>query len=363
MIRSMTKVRAGSAALIAGAMLLAACSSDGGGSGAASDWVPGPLDEFSMRIWGWSNDPAEQRTQAEEQARMDAEHREMEQIVAACMAEHGFDYIPNEQGGGTIWMADDLDIEWGSREFAETYGFGMVNDPWREHWEAREAEEEPREWFDPNQEQVDAMSEAEQAAWFEALWGPPQEPDEDGNWPDWDPANAGCHGYAQSQVWDMGRSDLDDEFGWLNDEMNTMWTQIEADPRITALNAAWASCMADAGFPGFTSAANLSSELWEEWDRIQGHEERNELFNNWDWEAFPDGPDESVIPEPDPAEVAAFGEREIAVAVADWDCRDGSDHDAVWQTVNHDHQQQFVDRHGADLEAWAVREETRRDAA
>ena len=351
MSRSRSVRRLAAASLAASALFPSACGTSDAAA-AADGWVPGPLDEFSARIFGWSLDASEQRSQQEEQARLDAEHREMEAFIAACMAEYGFDYIPNEQGGSRIFFHDDEDgPQWGTRHFAETYGFAISTDPWG--WNDRDADFGHEEWFDPNQEQLEAMSEAEQAAWWEALWGPPQEPDEDGNWPEWDPMQAGCAGRAQADRWQDPVQD--DEFGWLADEMNRVWEAADADPRMTRLQSDWASCMADAGHGEFPDQNTMHNALWEEWQVVQGQDPS--IWEGWDWEAFPDGP---TFPEPDPAEVEAFTAREIAVAVADFDCRDELNFDAVQVEVHHDHQQQFVDRHGDALEQWASREEARR---
>lgn len=348
MTRSRTRMRAATTALAAATLLLAACSS-AESAAASADWVPGPLDEFQARIFGWSTDPNQQETQQEAQARMDADGRRIEELVAACMAEYGFTYIPRDDAGGTVIFGDELDVPWGTREFAETYGFGVVNDPWNNREE--QPVDEPIEWFDPNQETVDAMSDAERDAWNEALWGPPQEDGE------WDPMQAGCQGRAQHEVHNPGAAD--EQFAALQAEMDTLWERMQTDPRITAVNAEWASCMADAGHPGLPGAHELNNLLWEEWRVVQRWDQHDEIFMSWDWEANPDGPTE--MPEPDPAEVAAFAEREIALAVADFDCRQSVDFETVFQDVNHDLQQQFVDRHRAELEAWAEHAEARRD--
>jgi len=276
----------------------------------------------------------------------------MEAEIAACMAEYGFDYIPNEQGGGTVTVFDDDDDgpQWGTRHFAETYGLAISTDPWG--WNDPDNPiNQTVGSEDPNQEQLDAMSDAERDAWTEALWGPPQEGYE------WDPMLAGCHGRAQAARW--ADPETDEEFGWLAEELNNMWNSVEADPRWTRLQSDWTSCMADAGVGEFATQNDMHNGLQEEWSAVRNLDDP-ELWQNWDWEAFPEGP---TIPEPDPADVEAFTAREIAVAVADFDCRQELDFDAVQLEINHDHQQQFVDRHRADLEAWAAREESRREAA
>ena len=64
---------------------------------------------------------------------------------------------------------------------------------------------------------------------------------------------------------------------------------------------------------------------------------------------------------PESAAIAArLQEWERSVAVADWDCRNELDYDARLRAIELEMQQEFVDRHWADLEAWAQHEESRR---
>ncbi|MCL1899851.1 MAG: hypothetical protein FWG11_04965 [Promicromonosporaceae bacterium] len=347
------KLRIGAAALAASALLLAACGGDSSDSGAGSgDWVPGPLDEFQARIWGFSFDAADREGQEEAQARMDAESRMVENLVAECMAEYGFNYIPNESTSNRVHIMDEDDsggVQWGTLEFAEEFGFAISTDPWRDSGDDLDGmmPEIENEWFDPNQEQVDAMSDSERDAWWEALWGPPQEGD-------WDPELAGCFGRAQNQVWSWSSPE---QFSALEAEMNGLWEQIEADPRLRDAQVQWANCMADEGFDGLTSAWDLQDELWNEWAEMNGWVGNDDLWANWDWDLNPEGP---VLPAPSEEDAAEFRAREIAAAVASFTCDAQADIDGVRMSVNHDHQQRFVDLHGAELEAWAQYAEANR---
>ena len=62
----------------------------------------------------------------------------------------------------------------------------------------------------------------------------------------------------------------------------------------------------------------------------------------------------------DPAERAEFAEREKAIAVADWDCREALNYDSRRRKMEIALHYEFVERHRAELEAWALHmEETR----
>jgi hypothetical protein len=267
------------------------------------------------------------------------------------MGEQGFDYTPNDSNGGTVYSSDDLDIEWGSMEFAEEYGYGISTDPWG----MEDLPEPDQEYVDPNQEYLESMSESEQQAYSDALWGAPQE-DAAGAEEDvaveYDWTTAGCYGEAQHEVYDMGATSTPDEFSALEEEINARWEQAAADPKVAELDAAWASCMADAGFSDVTTVNEVQNALYEEWNELQGYgPEYQALIESWDWEANPDGP---AQPEKDQAAVSAFTAKEIKQAVADRGCQDSTKYQEKALEIDHASQQEFVDQHRDELEAWAT---------
>ncbi len=356
-----TVARLALASTCAAVLLLTGCS--GGGEdgdedkgAAAFDWTPGPLDEYSARIYGYSYDE-DQKSQEEMQAEADAQNREVEELVASCMQDQGFDYIPNDTNGGTVYAGDDLDVEWGTREFAEQYGYGISTDPWSS---SEMPVDDGSEYVDPNAEYTEAMSESELQAYQEALWGPPQEYVEGEEPQEYDWTTAGCYGSAQHEVYETSGAETD-EYSALEDEISSFWETVQADPQIAELHAAWGSCMADAGFDGMTNVNESTQPLYDEWNQLQGWEDPDyqALLETWDWEAEPDGPPQ---PEADADAVAAFTKKEIETAVADFDCQQEVDFQAESQRIDHELQQQFVDQHEAELEAWASAAESARDA-
>lgn len=334
--------RAAAAAAAFAVLALAGCSSsDGGGTASASDeWTPGPLDEYLAQIHGYSLD--DDRTEEELQAESDRQNRQVEELVAACMQDEGFDYTPAESSGGTV-SSDDLDVEWGTREFAEQYGYGISTDPWGSPDDA-----EADEWVDPNQEYIEQMSESELAAWSEALNGPPVEGDGEQEY-DW--TTAGCYGAAQHEVYEGGVDS--DEFAGIEDELDRFLEASGTDPQVVALDEAWSSCMADEGYDGLTGVYAAQDALYTEYNALQGWDdpEYAALSESWDWEAEPEGP---PAPEVDEAAVAAFTEKEIGQAVADVDCQEEVDFTAERMRIDHELQQGFVDQHADELEAWAT---------
>lgn len=344
------------AALVAAALALTACSSDGGGgsTSGSTEWTPGPLDEFQARIYGYSFD--DERSTEEMQAESDQQNRRVEELVAACMQDEGFDYTPAENNGGTVYASDEdeLDVEYGTKAFAEKYGYAISTDPWGFE---DQPQDDGSEYVDPNADYVAAMSETEAAAYQEALWGPPVEYVEGEDQTEYDWTTSGCYGAAQHEVFEGGQET--DEFSGLEDELNRFYETVQADPRIAELNNRWASCMADAGFDGIADVSAAQEGLYEEWNDLQGWNDPEYLAatESWDWEANPDGP---PAPEVDEAAKQKFTEKEIAQAVADFGCQEEIDYTAESLKVDHELQQDFVDQHGDELEAWATAAESAR---
>lgn len=201
--------------------------------------------------------------------------------------------------------------------------------------------------FEDNPEQealLEAMSDAERRAWDHALWGGMLYEGV------FDP-EAGCRPRAQESVW---RFSVHQAFGAVQSELGQLHERAGADPRLVAAHRDWASCIADAGHPDLTTPQDLQFALSDAWWNVQPQASVAELLE-WDFEAHPGGP---PVPPIDPAVTARFTEREIAAAVADFDCRQEARVDVVRTEVLLELQRDFVERFGPELEAWATAVET-----
>src|SRR5690606_2364200 len=141
----------------------------------------------------------------------------------------GFEYTPvdwSAMNGGSF-SSDELDVQWGTLEFAEQYGYGATTDPWgNQGEEVVDPGAEQEQFVDPNQEYVDSMSETEASAYYAALYGEQPEFDENADpeaeieteysWED-----AGCQGKASHEVYEVGTGMDDERFTALQDEMST----------------------------------------------------------------------------------------------------------------------------------------------
>lgn len=314
------------------ALILAGCAKDDAQSGSATndgDYVPGPLDEYMTVLWegeDWSIEKAKEQD------------RQREDLVAECMAKEGFEYVPNTNNVSYGEEVDDSEgPQWGSKEFAEQYGYGIVDWPGRQEME----NQDPEEYFDPNQDYVTSLSESEQQAFYDTLYGKgPTEEEwaliESGEmeyqWED-----QGCDGWARHQLNEGTSAGLweDPEFEEMTSAMNEMYTEIYSDPEYQTLNQEWVSCMADAGFSDVKDKDNVQNALYDELNEI--YEDSSSPTGEWS------EPDKSVMDE--------FQKKEITQAVADYDCSQSVEYDKRYTEINHRMQQDFLNQYKTQLDA------------
>lgn len=368
--------------------MLAACSatsgSDDGGSvnsasGATATPAPtppvvaqeGPLDEYMLRIFGFGRDMlnifdvSEGTNIAELQAAMDRQHRIQEADIAACMAAQGFTYLPNLEQVSRLTLIDGPAR--GTREFAEQYGFG-----WSSGGLVGLRIQSTISGTDPNDALLREMSAAEREAWTRALSGgdfmaasaASTAQVEAGELPD--AGLFGCRGLATNPHYNPA-NEANDEFRALHLEWNRFPASVDNHPRIAELNLEWSICLAEQGFPGRSNPQQLSDEMAADWSLIFDMQAIFELMENWDWEAGPEGPphwelDEDGIwrPTPTGAGVDAYRALEAVLAITDVDCREQLFYEQRRTAIEHQLQQEFIDLHRNELEAWATFAETQR---
>ncbi|WP_299951856.1 hypothetical protein [uncultured Modestobacter sp.] len=313
-------------ALTALALVLAGCSGSDDDPAATAE-QDSPLTEYFNAVYGGDLSPEEQERQfAEQQA-------EREELVAQCMQDQGFEYTPDTQsssfsaGDGTEWEPDD-------REWVSQYGYGAVESPFSD-----EGQPEEQEYVDPNGDYVATLSESEQMAFYEALYGPqPTEEEamsEEVSYEyDWE--TAGCQGSAQHEVEgeDVSQSE---EFKPLFDAINELYEGMASWPGMAELDAEWSACMDAAGHGGFATQVDAQNSVYDD---------LNEMYEST--EPTEDG---EMAAEPDQAARDALAEREVELALADLDCREETDYRDRATEISNEAEQQFVDDHESELEA------------
>lgn len=317
---------------IVSVLLLAGCS---GGDDGKKKGEPeaGPLEKYMAPIYD-----GEEYTQE----KMDADTKKTEDLVAACMTKEGFEYTPNVQNSGTVISSEDEEgPDYGSMEFAEKYGYGMVDWPGMEEMEAQSEEE----YVDPNGKYLESLSESERMAYEETLYGPQPteeefaEMEESGNF---DYEQSGCYYEAQKAVQGKAMQAYEDpEFEELFAAQQELYTGIYGDGTgvspnddIAKLNRKWADCMAEAGYPEFDSPDGAMNVISEEYSALQ----------------MPDGEDGEWV-EPSKEDKKKFQEREIKVAVTDVKCKQKLKYDDEVKKITFALEQKFVDEHKTELDA------------
>ena len=329
--------------LTSGALLLGACSptapsestgpslpSEPSNAAAGAPQQVGPLDAMLATAgFGPSGESPEDRLEFAVTA-----FRQQEEQIAACMAEFGFEYIPNVQGSPVLLMPETPPPA--GREFAQTYGFGIsVASPISEFGHL-EFSGDPL--ADPNIELVASMSDAEATAWRETLYGT----NPDGTFiDDYDVET------SPACLWQAVRAQgtPTEEFAAIRSEIDTFFNGILNDlrPEFTPLNAEWAACMAEQGFGQFRSPRQAETELIAEWDAIP--RTLNQATNIW---------------EIDPTDHLAFTERELSVATANYDCQTQVQFEQRHNEISFELQDEFINQHRNELEAYVAYWDARR---
>lgn len=270
----------------------------------------------------------------------------VEDDVAACMNEAGFDYepepYPEAAYAGTpaaFGTKDSLTLPRlpDTREEAARVGYGADDIP------AAEAAREEAESVGPNGVYYESLSDAAKSAYAMTLTG--------SSGPG-DPGAGGCLADAQARQPDPTASDARamffEQFNPLLAQMHRVRSDdVNNDGQVSALNEQWAACMADAGFdivpgrPGATvptpfDAMDLAARTPP--GGVAGPPRYDTLT--------------SEIPIEERYLLGSAEER--AIAVADFDCRVATDYEATLTDVLIRLEQQFLVDHKTELDEMAA---------
>ncbi|MFB2583802.1 hypothetical protein [Herbiconiux liukaitaii] len=296
------------------------------GGGVTPSRQPSPLEPYWEVLYGAASPEA----QAEKDAAI-------QNAVAACMKEEGFDYSPDVAPEGTFFAVDDAAVPWGSEEFATTYGYGVSTDAYADMAGGDD-------YVDPNAEYVASLSEGEQTAYSDALWGAPQF--EEGGDPDdvsvdysaeYDWRKGGCMGAAQHEFGSEMAAD-DPEFSSLIEGMEAIYEEVQSSPAVTSAERQWSDCLASAGFPGYEGKDDPMHDFTERFGALHPAVEEG-----------------SAAPTPDPEALEALQQEEIATATADFACSESSEYTATLEAEQLRLEQAFVDEHREQLDALSAR--------
>lgn len=254
------------------------------------------------------------------------QQKKTETLVAACMADEGFDYVPVDQSQYSTGSVDDYE-ERDTEKWVTEHGYGMV----QTEEEIAEQTKQSEEFVDPNQEYVAALSPGEQTAYYEVLYGvTPAEEDlnEDGSYEyKWE--EAGCQGSAQHEVSGDDPSAAEENKP-LFDAMNALYEGLQKSPTIKKLDAAWSSCMADAGYSTYKAKQEAQQSM---------NDELNALYEA----GGENGADEAAM--------ATLREKEVKVALADFTCSEKVDYTDASIAAQFELEEQFIADHKSELDS------------
>lgn len=317
-----------------GVLALAIAGCTGGQDTSSTDlWENSPLNKYL----GW--DSASQQSSEEQEREFIEQRNRVEELVAACMKDEGFEYVPVDyaQEAGMVVSSEDEEYPWepDKREWVAKYGYGAVDWPGKEEMEEEAANpEEGESSVDPNQEYVESLSPSEQTAYYETLYGPqPTEEEVESGDYEYDPENAGCMGDAELE---FGAEDpwAAEEFQPIMEAMTELYTTVREAPEFRELDAKWSRCMEDAGFD-FSAQGEAQQSIYDR---------QSEIYESVTEEEWAEG-------EPDLPELDELQADEVELALADLECREKTDYTENSMKLQYAAEEAFIQEHKAELDA------------
>lgn len=272
------------------------------------------------------------------------QHTQLQEAIAACMAEQGFEYTPVDvESRVDVTTAADLGLERGTREYAAQFGYGISTDDMGYYAMTADTA------ADPNVEYVASLSAAAQDAYTTALYGRPVPVEEMGA----TDAGEGCEGRAVDEL--LAGPEATDAFDpmALWEEESAMRAAARNDQRVAVERDEWVACMADAGYPDMVEPGDglLTGTPVE---ILQA--EFSELLMAAQAELPPAETMDQVSAQASQAALAVkaqLAEKEIDMAVADVDCRATTGYTAVLAEVEAEYEAEYFAAHRAEYEAYA----------
>ncbi len=277
------------------------------------------------------------------------QQREVEEFVATCMAAQGFEYVPNEVSPGDFASPFDEAYSLPPDEFAEQYGYGAST--------LRFDELEMPE--DPNQEIRESLAPEALEEYERALYGDTPGVEAEGGVPTAPPVeDRGCYGQASAEVFgndeDESSAGPPSEFEGLMEDLFRLGERLREEPRVIEANERWHECMADVGYPEFERVGDPEQAVFQRMAELEG-------FGGAAADPAPAARSEEgdvgerATPQPvepkeiDPAELEKLQQYELALAQADFGCREKHYNDIV-EEVQYELEEEFVAEHRAELE-------------
>src|SRR6266508_2663670 len=270
-----------------------------------------------------------------------AKQRRVEDLTATCMREQGFRYVPVPASAREKPKFADA-FKLSPDKFAEQYGYGIST---------LDFGQPDQDSDDPNTAIRNALSAKAKAAYDKALNGSA------GNGPvviaggdgkeTSKQAPGGCRGNAVKQVYGAPKGDPGQEmrrFDGLFRDLDALRKRIDADQRVVDAAKAWSDCMADARYTGLSKPEDAREQVSHRMERLLGITPPTGT-----------GPREVAKPitpkQADPAQLAALKKYELAIAKADYQCRQ-QHYKKADEEVQFQLEREFVETHKTVLEQY-----------
>ncbi|MDQ0373081.1 hypothetical protein [Cellulomonas humilata] len=280
------------------AMLVGACSPSAGTTPDAAEPSAHPTTRTPVRtpappgpLWSYL-----EQVNADSETNKAELHRQSEDVIAACMADEGFEYWPRELDEWDEWEQYTL-------EYAQQYGYGGTSTVPEPELSASDRK---------NKEYLESLSAGARKEYERAML--------DMSDPD---VPTGCAEDARVAVYRDSNWQEDPAFADLHAAFEAWIFEMLEDARMTEAATEWSACMADAGY-----------------DVATPDDAQQSLYGPPDADG---AASREITPESD--------EQEIATAVADLTCQLETDYQTSMLAAQHVMEQEFVDAHREQLEA------------
>lgn len=294
--------------LVASELALAGGSASGTPTSASS---PKPTSDASSEV---TLDPLSQYLQVD-MGDFDSQTEKYESIMKQCMEAQGFDYVvAKAPAAGTAGKGGGLTSP---RKWVEEHGYGVVETTFQPADHLSDLDS------DPNSTYVDGLSDAQRAAYDMARDGKVAD---GGNPDDLDWQDKGCNGKASHEAYPQP----DGTPPPILEDAQTFLGSLITDPKVTAIDAEWSTCMKDAGYPGQERRMGGKDVSFTEKASTYGA-------------AHPDATSE------DP-EVVKMKADKITQALADWDCADEMHYETRFFAALGDLEKDYIAQHKAELD-------------
>lgn len=332
-----------------GAALLLTASACGSSSGADGELpagtegetsttaAPDPGEEPATLDSFFGFDPNDPDASQEQFRRWEMRQQE---LIATCMANQGFEYVPAVTPSSIIGVAFD------EEQFAREQGFGIST-----RYDAVDENDPSGRWTDPNEAIVTAMSESERNAYYEGLYGAETELEAGAEESDATFWGGGCQGEAAQEVFGQAEA----IFSELEPLLTDLQERVDADPRMTDADQGWTACMSDRGYQyesaddiwntalddlqqryaaiagGSDPFAGWSDEEIQEFVANSSPQELDDFYAQFEQQSRQDVDQEALT---------ALQEEEIALAVANYEC--GEERRQLEQEVRSEYEKEFI---------------------